>query len=557
MDEVQDFELLTPADLVQYPEFELDPIQPPKETTKQKVWRVAFEGNEYAVVRKRFKMGDTICREGEYVYTAFYILEGSAKVFLSSPIAHVKTDGGERKGGIFGFLRQLTGLANRGDDRREGEIERTYIPIDATVDLPYHHPVAILAHGDLFGEMSCLSLYPRSATVVANTDCVVLEMQRTALDILCDPKKGFNVFRAKIESNYRERSFANHLRGIKEFSSLSDEFINYLKKKIEIRRCEPGDTICTQGEESDALYLIRIGFVQVSQKHPGGEMVIAYLSRGQYFGEMGLLTGEPRSATCKALDHVDVVKITRELFNEMLEKFPQVRGHLEAEAARRKGQLRRLRESSPHVPLDSFLEQGLMNAQNVLLIDLDRCTRCDECVHACASAHDSISRLLRDGLRYENYLVTTSCRQCTDPICMIGCPVGSIRRRESLEVIIEDWCIGCKICADNCPYGNIAMHEFTVDYRDLTPTQKKKAKILDTQGEFIMDKLVAEAKALEAEKETEKSVKKRKAKIQKATTCDLCTNLEEPSCVYACPHDAAIRVNPSQFFSEKLKERET
>ena len=84
------------------------------------------------------------------------------------------------------------------------------------------------------------------------------------------------------------------------------------------------------------------------------------------------------------------------------------------------------------------------------------------CVRACADAHDGVTRLIREGLRFDKYLVATSCRQCRDPLCMVGCPVGSIRRRNSLEVIIEDWCIGCGLCAKNCPYGNINMHPFDV-----------------------------------------------------------------------------------------------
>ena len=114
------------------------------------------------------------------------------------------------------------------------------------------------------------------------------------------------------------------------------------------------------------------------------------------------------------------------------------------------------------VPLDNFLAQGLMEAQSLLLLDLDSCTRCDACVRACADAHDGITRLVREGLRFDHYLVATSCRQCLDPLCMVGCPVGSIRRRNSLEVIIEDWCIGCGLCAENCPYGNINLHPFNV-----------------------------------------------------------------------------------------------
>jgi Fe-S-cluster-containing hydrogenase component 2 len=39
---------------------------------------------------------------------------------------------------------------------------------------------------------------------------------------------------------------------------------------------------------------------------------------------------------------------------------------------------------------------------------------------------------------------------------------------------------------------------------------------------------------------------------QKATSCDLCTDYAEPSCVYACPHDAAHRVNPRTYFAGLL-----
>src|SRR5260370_13091840 len=98
-----------------------------------------------------------------------------------------------------------------------------------------------------------------------------------------------------------------------------------------------------------------------------------------------------------------------------------------------------------------------------LVLDLDRCTRWYQCVTAGAEAHDGITRLIRDGLRLDRYLIATSCRHCRDPLCMVGCPVGAIRRQNSLEVIIEDWCIGCGVCGNNCPYGNIKLQNFSVD----------------------------------------------------------------------------------------------
>ena len=74
-------------------------------------------------------------------------------------------------------------------------------------------------------------------------------------------------------------------------------------------RFAPGQVICRQGDPADSFYLVRIGFVKVSEAHPGGDMVLAYLSRGDYFGEIGLLGGGRRTATCTALDHVEVVRI--------------------------------------------------------------------------------------------------------------------------------------------------------------------------------------------------------------------------------------------------------
>jgi Fe-S-cluster-containing hydrogenase component 2 len=110
-----------------------------------------------------------------------------------------------------------------------------------------------------------------------------------------------------------------------------------------------------------------------------------------------------------------------------------------------------------------FEKLGLVQGQKLMLIDLDRCTRCDECVRACIDTHDDgRSRLFLDGSRFGKYLVPTSCRSCLDPVCMIGCPVGSIHRGNNKQMIIRDWCIGCGLCAENCPYGSIQMHDIGV-----------------------------------------------------------------------------------------------
>jgi Fe-S-cluster-containing hydrogenase component 2 len=155
---------------------------------------------------------------------------------------------------------------------------------------------------------------------------------------------------------------------------------------------------------------------------------------------------------------------------------------------------------------------GLYQGKNLLVLELNRCTRCQECVKACADTHGGVTRLVLEGNRFGEYLVPSACRSCHDPMCLTGCPVDAIHRRpdrpgsKSLAIFIEDHCIGCGLCAHHCPYGSIHMYT--------KPDGTRRA------GE--------------------------PARV--ATNCDLCESLDgNPRCVYHCPHDAAMRMTGQQL----------
>jgi Fe-S-cluster-containing hydrogenase component 2 len=118
----------------------------------------------------------------------------------------------------------------------------------------------------------------------------------------------------------------------------------------------------------------------------------------------------------------------------------------------------------PRIPLptlDSLEAEtlGLVEGQALMLIDLDRCTRCDQCVEGCIKAHgDGRSRLYLDGPRFGRFLVPATCRSCLDPVCASRCPVSAIWKGDYNQVVITDWCIGCGACSESCPYGAIQMH---------------------------------------------------------------------------------------------------
>jgi CRP-like cAMP-binding protein/Fe-S-cluster-containing dehydrogenase component len=467
------------------------------------------------VVMREFNKGDLICRQGEFGSTAFYIVDGTVDIFLETDLSHIRTK--NEKGGIFKKVTSL--LRPRGEDTRKEEGEKRFIPIDGSVDLAYDKPIAQVQHGELIGEAACINLQPRSATVRAATDkVIILEMLRNVLDILRRQKS----FRAEMEEKYRSRALDSHLRSVPIFRELPDDFLSYLRTRVQLVGYEPGAVIFKQGEPADAFYLVRMGHVKVIENYADGQsMVLSYLSRSQFFGEIGLLGNTERTATCQAIDHVEAVRIGKEEFAEMVNRFPAIRAKLQKVANERLESNRASGTKLRTLSLPQYLEQGLFQAQSLLILDLEKCTRCDECVRACAQAHDGVTRLIRDGMRFDKFLVTTSCRSCRDPYCMVGCPVGSIRRKNDLQIIIEDHCVGCGRCAQQCPYGNISMHEFEIQFTDLS-TGKKMTKMQP-----------------------------------KATVCDLCDDQclnenEEPSCVYACPHDAAHRVDGQAFFEKLL-----
>jgi len=501
-----------------------------------------------AAVLHRYQQGETVCTEGEFGSTAYYIISGSVDIFIQNPLTHLRT---KPRRGFLGrsVARMKSFLVDDAQDQRAEAHERKFIGIDANIDLPMNKPIAQLGAGELFGEMSCRTFQPRSATVQTREPCVMVELLRVILDMLVGGRqvsdaskatskvkaptfKGTS-FKAEMDKKYRQRSLHNHLRSVPLFASVGEEFLAYLEERVELVSYNQNQVICQEGEEADAFYLIRLGMVRVSQAMPGGELVRRYLSRGDYFGEIGLLRSIKRTASCIALDAVDVVKIPAIEFHLMLEKFPAVQTHLNAVADAILS-AEKIRAKIPvGLDLDVFLRQGLFEAQNLLLIDLTNCTRCDACVQACAKAHDGVSRLLRDGLRYDKYLVATACRSCRDPLCMTQCPVGSIRRKENLEIIIEDWCIGCGRCAELCPYGNINMHPLEIISEVKTEVKS------ETEG--VPPKV---------------KIEKKTSTAFKANTCDLCFELATPSCVDACPHDAAKRVDPQRFFGGAFIEQD-
>ncbi|MGL5095489.1 MAG: 4Fe-4S binding protein, partial [Planctomycetia bacterium] len=223
---------------------------------------------------------------------------------------------------------------------------------------------------------------------------------------------------------------------------------------------------------------------------PGPPTVVTYSSQGESIGEIGLMLNRPRTATCIVYGHpedktadtgdAELVRIPADVFRRVIDQNPAVKQKFEKQVAKRKLEVQELlleppwQDSRQILLSDQFEAMGLIQGQQLMLIDLDRCTRCDECVQACVNTHaDGKTRLFLDGPRIGKYMAPVTCRSCLNPVCMVNCPVGSIHRGDNKQMVIENWCIGCGACAESCPYGSIQMHDIGV-----VPTETRDVRYL-------------------------------------------------------------------------------
>jgi NTE family protein len=112
------------------------------------------------------------------------------------------------------------------------------------------------------------------------------------------------------------------------FASLSEEELLRVCRGMESKRVPRGGIICTEGEPGDAFYIIRSGAVLVSTIRDGQEKRLNELHLGEFFGEMALLTGEPRSATVRALLDVDLFVLSKDNFEGIIREYPLVNTYL-------------------------------------------------------------------------------------------------------------------------------------------------------------------------------------------------------------------------------------
>jgi len=179
-----------------------------------------------------------------------------------------------------------------------------------------------LAAGSSVGEMALLTGRPRSATMTAIDDCLLLQIERAGFDRLAEKDPAaMRFFASAMLPRFQENAFDAALAGL--FSSLSKVVMDDLRAEFAWQHLFSGETLFKQGDPNDTLYILVNGRLTLTGAEPGGEIVVVgEVSRGQSVGESGLLTDDPHTTTAVAVRDTDVVRLPRAAFDRLVNRQP-------------------------------------------------------------------------------------------------------------------------------------------------------------------------------------------------------------------------------------------
>jgi CRP-like cAMP-binding protein len=112
------------------------------------------------------------------------------------------------------------------------------------------------------------------------------------------------------------------------FEVLNAEERAALVKEMELEQHGEGDVIITEGETGSSMYVIAHGEVKVYTRGTGGKggnVYLAKLGEGDFFGEVSVLTGKPRTATLTASKPTELLRLDKEKLDNALAKYPGIR----------------------------------------------------------------------------------------------------------------------------------------------------------------------------------------------------------------------------------------
>jgi CRP-like cAMP-binding protein len=180
---------------------------------------------------------------------------------------------------------------------------------------------------------------------------------------------------AKLASDEKGlQDYPEKLPAIPLFSDLPEDAFCNLLKELKLRRLSRGGLILREGEKGDSFFIQARGEVEISKLIGDEELILAKLGDNAVFGEMALVSNQPRSASVRAVSHVDLLELTRRDLEREAEQYVSIskalkkftRSRLLSNLMALSSVFRILPHDARHAVLDRFISMEVKKGQVII-----------------------------------------------------------------------------------------------------------------------------------------------------------------------------------------------
>jgi len=187
-----------------------------------------------------------------------------------------------------------------------------------------------LGPGDTFGEGDFLNPGVRSVRVRASGDVEVLRLDQSMVDALIRQRPEVKEY---FELQRRHRHLQGFFRQFSVFNQLPAEAMRELLAALEPVEVAPNTTIIEEGEAPGPMYILEEGRCRVHVGVGARRRNVAFLRKGEFFGELSVFRDQPREASVEAVTACRLLQLTQETYSDLLEKYPAFRDAIEERIA--------------------------------------------------------------------------------------------------------------------------------------------------------------------------------------------------------------------------------
>jgi len=193
-------------------------------------------------------------------------------------------------------------------------------------------PLNVLKPGETFGATGLLDPSAvaangkRATTVRASSDVQAYKLDPALFQALLQNHPEIKNY---FELEQRHRQLANFIKLYTVLAKLPPEALKLLALESETASFNPGETIVRQGEPVGPMFIVAEGRCRVYAQDGQRNRELAFLRKGELFGEISIAKNQPRRATVEALTPVSLIKISETTFGKLYAGFPEFRARIE------------------------------------------------------------------------------------------------------------------------------------------------------------------------------------------------------------------------------------